>query len=153
MKSICKVLVCVGFSFVAALVPAKSFAADGEIDKEQKIVVHLSHFTDDIHACFMAFKVASLMQEHGAEVTVFLDMEGVRLASRRQELAFTWGPDSPPLGNYYDQFTSAGGKVLLCPHCAKSANLNDPGLKRNAELATMAVLGKLLIEADKVIDY
>lgn len=138
------------------LVPQYSAMADeGEpTDKaQQQVVVHLSHFTDDLHRCFMALKVANLMQEHGASVTIFLDLEGVRLAERRQQLNLTWGTDSPPLSEHYDNFINAGGKIVLCPHCAKSARIGDGALKRNAELATMPSLGKLLMEADKIIDY
>ena len=122
-------------------------------EKTQQVVVHLSHFTDDLHRCFMALKVANLMQEHGADVTIFLDLEGVRLAERRQTLDLTWGTDSPPLSQHYQQFIEHGGKVVLCPHCAKSARIGDGALKRNAEIATLPSLGKLLIDADKVMDY
>jgi predicted peroxiredoxin len=122
-------------------------------ERTQQVVVHLSHFTDDLHRCFMALKVANLMQEHGANVTIFLDLEGVRLAERRQLLNLTWGTDSPPLSELYDNFINAGGKLVLCPHCAKSARIGDGALKRNAELATMPSLGKLLMEADKIMDY
>ncbi len=121
--------------------------------KTQQIVVHLSHFTDDLHRCFMALKMANLMQEHGANVTIFLDLEGVRLAERRQLLNMTWGTDSPLLSEHYDNFINAGGKLVLCPHCAKSARIGDGALKRNAELATMPSLGRLLMEADKIMDY
>ncbi len=122
-------------------------------EKPEKVVVHLSHFTDDLHRCFMAFKMANLMQQHGADVTVFLDLEGVRLAERRQLLDMTWGPESPPLAKHYEEFTEAGGKVILCPHCAKSARIGSGALKRNAEIATMPSLGKLLVQADKIMDY
>lgn len=121
--------------------------------KGQHVVVHLSHFTDDLHRCFMALKMANLMQEYGAEVTIFLDLEGVRLAERRQELKLTWGTDSPPLSEHYENFVAAGGKVVLCPHCAKSARIGDMGLKKNAEIASIPRLGKMLIEADKIMDY
>ncbi|EMB18278.1 DsrE family protein [Rhodopirellula europaea] len=119
----------------------------------QKVVVHLSHFTEDLHRCFMAVKVANLMQDYGAEVTLFVDLEGVRIAERKQELKFNWGPDSPSLAELYEKFAAGGGKVLVCPHCAKSAHVTDPGLKRNAQIATLPMLGKMLIEADKVMDY
>ena len=119
----------------------------------QKVVVHLSHFTDDLHRCFMALKVANLMQEHGAHVTIFLDLEGVRLAERRQPLDLKWRADSPQLSEHYDKFVEAGGKLVLCPHCADSARIGDGALKRNAEIGTPQVLGKLLVEADKVMDY
>lgn len=138
-------------SFTGSPLPAQ--AAETQNGKDPKVVVHLSHFTDDLHRCFMAFKVAQLMQAHGAEVTVFLDLEGVRLAERRQNLDLTWGADSPPLSEHYDKFTGAGGKVVLCPHCAKSARIGDMSLKRNAEIATEQSLGKMLVEADKIMDY
>ncbi|WP_442506147.1 DsrE family protein [Novipirellula sp. SH528] len=122
-------------------------------DEKQQVVVHLSHFTDDLHRSFMALKIANLIQEHGADVTLFLDLEGVRLAERKQLLNMTWGPDSPPLSEHYDNFITGGGKVVVCPHCAKSARIGDGSLRRNAEIATMPSLGKLLMDADKVMDY
>ena len=134
--------------------PLSARAEDGtSTEKTQKVVVHLSHFTDDLHRCFMALKMANLMQEHGANVTIFLDLEGVRLAERRQTLNLTWGADSPPLSEHYDNFINAGGKVVLCPHCAKSARIGDGALKRNTELGTMPSIGKLMMEADKILDY
>lgn len=142
-------MVCAAFSATTA-VAEEAPQVDG---KGQKVVVHLSHFTDDLHRCFMALKVANLMQDYGADVTIFLDLEGVRLAERKQELDFTWGPNAPKLSEHYEQFAAGGGKVLVCPHCAKSAHVTDPGLKRNADIATLPMLGKMLIEADKVMDY
>jgi len=128
-------------------------ASKGAEQESQQVVVHLSHFTDDLHRCFMALKVANLLQEHGAQVTIFLDLEGVRLAERRQTLDLTWGADSPRLAEYYDEFIDDGGKLALCPHCAKSARIGAGSLKRNAQIATMDSLAKLLLEADKVMDY
>lgn len=119
----------------------------------QKVVVHLSHFTDDLHRCFMALKVAELMQEYGAEVTIFLDLEGVRLAERRQTLDLTWGSNSAPLSEHYNNFIKAGGNIVLCPHCAKAARIGEMSLKRKAQIGTRPMLGKLLIQADKIMDY
>ncbi|MCR9119932.1 MAG: DsrE family protein [bacterium] len=141
-------------AIVCSMVSSPLFADDEKpVAEKQQIVVHLSHFTDDLHRTFMAFKVANLMQEYGADVTIFLDLEGVRLAERRQSLELTWGKHSMTLAEYYEKYTDNGGKVVLCPHCAKSAHLSDLGLKRNAEIGTMPKLGKMLIDADKVIDY
>ena len=139
---------------LATMAPSNSDAHETTVDGEgQKVVVHLSHFTDDLHRCFMALKVANLMQEHGADVTIFLDLEGVRLAERRHELNLTWGPDSPPLAEHYEKFVNGGGKVLLCPHSAKSARIGDMGLKKNAEIGTTSDLGQMLIDANKIMDY
>ncbi len=84
---------------------------------------------------------------------MFLDLEGVRLAERRQTLDMTWGSNSTTLAKYYDEFVTAGGKVLLCPHCAHSAHIGDMSLKQHAEIGTEQDLGKMLLAADKILDY
>lgn len=124
-----------------------------EPGRHQKVVVHLSHFTDDLHRCFMALKLATLMQKSGAEVTLFLDLEGVRLAERRQRLDMTWGSSATTLSEHYENFINAEGKVVLCAHCANSARIGDPALKRNAEIGTEDRMAKMLLEADKLLDY
>ena len=146
--------VCFLVAFVAAISTRSTMGDTPETPKDaQKIVVHLSHFTDDLHRCFMAVKLGTLMQKAGAQVTLFLDLEGVRLAQRRQSLDMTWGSNTAPLSKHYEEFTEAGGKVLLCPHCAHSAHIGDMSLKRNAEIASEQVLGKILLDADKILDY
>ena len=126
---------------------------DSQDNDSQNVVVHLSHFTDDLHRCFMALKLATLMQKSGAEVRLFLDLEGVRLAERRQLLDMTWGSEAIPLAEHYENFIEAGGKVILCPHCAKSARIVDMSLKRQAEIATEEGMLKMLLEAEKILDY
>src|SRR5271157_3992891 len=62
----------------------------------QKVVVHLSHFTDSLHYPFMALRVADAMQQYGAQVTLFLDIEGTRLADKGANLRVRWGYMTPP---------------------------------------------------------
>ena len=144
----------VAIALIAMSLPSTTAIAEDEgVGKRQKVVVHLSHFTDDLHRCFMAVKVASLLQEFGADVTMFLDLEGVRLAARQQTLDLRWGASESPLSEHYDKFAAGGGKLVLCPHCARAARLNDPGLKREAEIGTEKRIAEMLLEADKVIDY
>jgi predicted peroxiredoxin len=137
----------VGFAQTASQeAPQQETSAD-------QIVVHLSHFTDDLHRAVMALKISKLMQENGSQVTLFLDLEGVRLVERRQTLDLSWGADAPTLGELYDQFTEAGGRALICPHCAKSARVGDMSLKRHAAIASEQDLAEMFASADKVIDY
>ncbi|WP_240928302.1 DsrE family protein [Thalassoroseus pseudoceratinae] len=143
-------LLALGF---ATTLPGDSQEAPTIRQNQQQVVVHLSHFTDDLHRCFMALKIATLMKNGGADVTLFLDLEGVRLAERRQLLDMTWGSDSTPLAKHYENFAEAGGKVVLCPHCAKSARIGDIALKRHAEIGTEELLGQMLLNADKILDY
>jgi predicted peroxiredoxin len=120
---------------------------------KQAIVVHLSHFTDDLHRCFMALKTANLLVGEQADVTLYLDLEGVRLAERRQNLDVTWGSSEKTLGTIYEEFTTKGGKAKLCPHCAEGARLGPMSLRRDAQIGTEDELRTMWLEASKVIDF
>lgn len=122
-------------------------------EREQAIVVHLSHFTDDLHRTFMALKTADMLVGERVKVTLYLDLEAVRLAERRQDLEVTWGKSPTTLNEIYTQFTEKGGRVLLCPHCAHGAHVEPMGARAHAQIATENELRTMWLEADKVIDY
>ena len=52
-------------------------------EKQQQVIVHLSHYSDDLHAASMALKIGKILADAGAEVTLFADLEGARLGDRR----------------------------------------------------------------------
>ena len=122
-------------------------------EREQSIVVHLSHFTDDLHRTFMAFKTADMLVGEKVKVTLYLDLEAVRLAERRQDLEVTWGKSPTTLAEIYTRFTDKGGRVLLCSHCAHGARVEPMGVRAHALIATEDELRTMWLEADKVIDY
>ena len=142
----------------ATLATPAAMAQDGEAkvvaaEREQSIVVHLSHFTDDLHRTFMALKTADMLVSENVTVTLYLDLEAVRLAERRQNLEVTWGSSPTTLAEIYTRFTEKGGRVLVCPHCAQGARLAPMGTRRHALIATEDDLQAMWLEADKVIDY
>jgi predicted peroxiredoxin len=141
-------LVCLASLFGPAM---NAPAADKE--KAQNVVVHLSHFTDDLHRSFMAVKLAGLMQKSGANVHLFLDIEGVRLADKRNSLDMTWGPSKTPLSEHYEAFVNAGGKVVLCPHCAHAGGVDDKNLARGASILNEEKMTMMLLDAEKLLDY
>ena len=116
------------------------------------VVVHLTHYTDDLHAAFMALKLANAMQAKNTQVTLVLDLEGVRLVSSQQPQNLHWGT-SGEIAGYYDAFIKAGGKIVVCPHCAKAAGLEDTALRSGAQIVTEEALATTLLAADKILDY
>ena len=121
--------------------------------KNQKNVIHLSHFTNDLHRAFMAVKVANMIMSKGIETQIFVDLEAARIADLRQNLNLRWGESETTLEVLIDEFVTDGGRVIVCPHCAKAANLTKDFSRPGMEIGTKEVIQKLLIEADKVIDY
>jgi hypothetical protein len=58
------------------------------------------------------------------------------------------------IATYYDGLVNAGGKVLVCPHCAEAAGVKAQNLRpgrpdgqRPGELADV------ILAADKTLDY
>jgi predicted peroxiredoxin len=119
---------------------------------KQKVVVHLTHYTDQLHAVKMAVHLAHAMQTMGAEVTLLLDLEGVRLASTKEPQSLIWGKGDP-ISVEYEALVKAGGRVLLCPHCAEHAGITERDLRPGAQLGREGALAKTVLAADKVLDY
>jgi predicted peroxiredoxin len=126
--------------------------APAETTQKQKVVVHLTHDTDQLHAVKMAVHLARMMQTMGAEVTLLLDVEGVRLASTHQPQNLIWGKGDP-ISEEYDAFVKAGGPVLVCPHCAEYAGITERDLRPGAHIGKDGELAKTILAADKVLDY
>ena len=90
----------------------------------QNIMIHLSNYTNDLHSVTMALKIGHMLASHGEEVTMFVDLEGVRLVDKHQPVDLTWG-SGKTIKELYDQFIDAGGKVLGCPHSAEAAGIKE----------------------------
>jgi predicted peroxiredoxin len=129
-----------------------SLAASAERDDGEKIVVHLSQFGNDLHAVSMALKLGTAMQEAGSYVTLFVDLEGVRVADSRQPQHLRWG-DGAPIEELYNGFVESGAKILVCPHCAAAAGLKKESLRRGATIGTVECITETLGAATKILDY
>jgi len=119
----------------------------------QKILVHLGRWTNDLHSAHMALRIGTNLLMHGATVTLFLDREGVRMAALTQPLdELTWA--GATMQEDWDNFVAAGGKILVCPGCAKDAGLTDQSqLRAPAVLGTMDAIAAAILGARKIIDY
>ena len=120
--------------------------------EQQEIVVHIGDFTNDLHSVFMGMSLATNLAKKGADVTIFLDREGVRLGDKRERGDLTWG-DSGAVSVAMDEFVAAGGTVLLCPHCASLAGVESANARPGTRIATHDEVAHLFLDADKVIDF
>ena len=85
--------------------------------------------------------------------TLFLDIEGARVADKNQSLDVRWGPSETTMAELYAAFIEAEGKVVVCPHCARAAGLDEKSLRDGAWIATEEQLAQILVRADKIMDY
>jgi predicted peroxiredoxin len=119
----------------------------------QVVMINLKQGTNDLHAVFMALKLGTAVAAKGADVTVFLNLEAARLASKGQPTDLTWGMSKTTLQDLIDEFTAAEGKFLVCPHCAMAAGIDADDLREGFVIPEEDEVADLLIAADKVMDY
>ena len=139
-------------ALVLAFVAVTAQAEHHEGGEEQKVVVHLSHYTDDLHATNMALKVSEMLASSGATVTLFIDVDGVRLADTRAPQDLRWG-QTVPISELYARAVQAGVTIFVCPHCAEAAGMRPTDLREGAAIASPETLASMFLSADKVIDF
>lgn len=85
-------------------------------DEGQKLFVNLT--SDEMNRAAMAINFSTrVRKEKKIPVTIFLNVDGVRLASKK--LAAHRHASGKTLSELLNGFIAAGGRVIVCPMCMK----------------------------------
>ena len=117
---------------------------------ERRAVVHLGSYAADLASAGSAMLMAVNLQNNGADVTLFLDRDGVRLADTQQPGLEYAGIDVLEL---LDTFVAGGGRVVLCPPGAAHAGIGRDQLRPGTEIGSPPVIAELMLGAEVVIDF
>ena len=109
----------------------------------RKLLINLTTATDNPDKSTVAFVVANAGLAAGQEVTIFLNVEGVRLAVDGHADAVAVD-GFKPLKELIDLFTSNGGKLWVCPPCFNARKLNKENLVAGATFAGGAAVVEFL---------
>jgi len=85
---------------------------------KQKLVIVLSRGQDDERSS-VAWSIANAAVASDMEVTMFLVAAGVDWVRKGGNTVARLNPLDPPIGELMGNVMSSGGKVLVCPPCAK----------------------------------
>jgi len=116
-------------------------------------IVHLSNYSNNPHAAFMALQAAQALQNGGSNVILFLDLEGIRLADSRVPFEAGWGSADASTQKLYESFTKNGGQVLVCAHCASVGGLDAKSLRHDARMASGAEFANAVQSSAHIIDF
>lgn len=118
-----------------------------------KVVVNLSTGLEDPEKVTVAFLVGGAAVTQGKQVAMFLTKEAVRLALPGVADAVACD-GCPPLARLFEQYTSGGGELLVCPICFNSKKLDEAQLVDGARLAGATPLWEWIgDEAATVFSY
>lgn len=110
----------------------------------KQILVHCTAGKEDAEKATLPFIVANVSATADQDTTVFLTMEGVRVATKGyadeiHKEGFT------PLKEILDSFISNGGKIWACGACTKPRGITDADLIEGAKIVTAANLVEVLV--------
>jgi predicted peroxiredoxin len=121
-------------------------AADG------KVVINLATGLEDSERVTVAFLVGGAAAQSGRSVTMFLTKEAVRLAMAN----VTYGvacDGCPSLESLLEQYTAAGGRMLVCPICLNARKLSHDRLIDGAQIGGATPLWEWIDEQATVFSY
>jgi predicted peroxiredoxin len=118
-----------------------------------KLLINLTTAKDDNpDKTVVAFVVANAGVAAGQEVTIFLNIEAVRLATPGYADDIT-SPGFKPLKELLASFTENGGKIWICPPCFNARELDKDNLISGTTFAGGAAVVELLGQGAASISY
>ncbi|HEY8780636.1 MAG TPA: DsrE family protein [Mucilaginibacter sp.] len=108
------------------------------------LLIHCSYGKDDAERALLPFIVANVAVTADQEATVFLTIEGVRLATKGyaeqvNKEGFT------PLKDIMQSFLANGGKIWACGACTKPRGITEADLIEGAQIVTAANVVEALV--------
>lgn len=117
-----------------------------------KLLINLTTAKNDADKTTVAFVVANAGVAAGQEVTIFLNVEGVRLAN--PGYADGVAVDGfKPLAELMASYTANGGKLWVCPPCFNARGLDKEQLIAGATFAGGAAVVELLGQGAASLSY
>jgi predicted peroxiredoxin len=109
---------------------------------EQKYLVNCTHGADDVERATIAF-ILALTASKTCETAVFATAAAAQICVRGGADGFV-AEGYEPLNELMETYRANGGKIWLCPACAKAKGITDADLRDGVEIAgaprTMAFL-------------
>lgn len=115
------------------------------MSEQKKIVIVNSHGLDDERSS-VAWSIANTAASSGMEVTMFLVSSGVDWARRGAADAAQLNPLDPKISDMINNVVASGGKLLVCPPCAKVRGYSDDSFIEGTVLAGAPALLEKMTE-------
>jgi copper chaperone CopZ/predicted peroxiredoxin len=116
------------------------------------ILVNITRGKDQLHAVAMAMALAQSAIKDGRTATIFLNVEAPAFAAKdlKAELKCE---GFPPFKKMLADFMSAGGRVLVCAHCAHICKVKPEEMIAGAKAAAQGELLATLSPGTVVFSY
>ena len=152
MKKLLIIVLAIGFLMPLSTVAWMTSDQPGEEQiKPAELIINLtSDVTEHPQSSLMALHFAEKALEEGLEVTIFMNVLGVKLASKN---ASTITFNNENLHEILKRIIEKGGNVVACPMCMKLQGISEADLAEGIEVSGAGMMMQKLKENPTVFTY
>jgi predicted peroxiredoxin len=107
-------------------------------DQKKLVIVNSRGFDDERSS--VAWSIANTSLASDFEVTMFLVAAGADWARKGAAEGAHLNPHDPSMGDMVSNFIANGGRVLVCPPCAKVRGYDESSLRDEVTIAGAPVM-------------
>lgn len=122
------------------------------MSETKKMVIVISRGLDDERSS-VAWSIANASVASDLEVTVFLVASGVDWVRKGAADVARLNPLDPPIGELIGNVLSAGGRILVCPPCAKVRGYSENDLVEGATIAGAPAMLEVVKEGAGTLSF
>lgn len=121
------------------------------LDNEEKsVVIVMTSGPSSPHRCATPFFISAVLASMDAEVSIFLTMEGVKLAQTGVAASFAAIPGGKTIIEFIRDAKLAGAKLYLCKPAMPGYELDDENVIDEVdEIANAGKMADLVLACDK----
>jgi predicted peroxiredoxin len=121
-------------------------------DGTRKLVIVITAGMDDERAS-VAWSVANGALNTGLELTVFLTSSAVDFARKGAADKVHLNPLDPTVGEMIESVVSRGGRLLVCPPCAKVRGYSEDDLLDGVVITGSGAIHELIREGAATLSF
>lgn len=118
----------------------------------KKLAIVVSRGLDDERAT-VAFTIANTGLASGQQVTLFMVSAGVDVVRKGAADNVHMNPFDPPLKELIDKFQANGGRILVCPPCAKVRGYSEADLIDDVQVVGSPALHALILDGAATLSF
>ena len=121
-------------------------------DQTRKLAIVISRGLDDERAT-VAFTIANAGVASGQQVTLFMVSAAVDVVRKGAADNVRMNPFDPPLKELIDNFLANGGRILVCPPCAKVRGYDEVDFIDGVQVVGSPALHALILDGAATLSF
>jgi len=122
------------------------------MENAKKLAIVMSRGLDDERAT-VAFTIANTGIASGQQVTMFMVSAAVDVVRKGAADNVRMNPYDPPMKELIDNFQTGGGRILVCPPCAKVRGYGEEDFIEGVQVVGSPALHAQILDGASTLSF